>query len=449
MTGPWEQSLINFAESEEWELTSEEQLITKLARLRFVMDKVAGEPGLTGESGMTATETFSEASGRITDIIIYLEEQLSHHVASANAERSRAQGALAQLSGGSLTPEQEAMVRGAAVGATIVFGPLSILAGEGAVGALNAHLGAQREADARDTVELISTNLNATPVPTPPRFPKPGETPGPEDNLFDSEPGFEGGSGGGTNRPGFQDYPNFDVRPTGPSDSGVLITPNPTDSTPTGPLPPGPRGPIVDIGHFPPGPETVTPTPDGPIDGGYSTLPGTVNGPSSGIGGGSAIGGGSSAGGGLGVGLAAGAGGAAALARAGKLGAGGIGGSKLAGGAGGKLGGGTVGAGRGAGLSGGLLGKSAGPAGGAGTAAAGTRGGMMGGGGGSGAPAAGGGGRGGGKAGGLGGAGGAGGRSRDDKKNQGRGLGGPIAPHLDDDEDFGPRSENAGAGGRE
>jgi hypothetical protein len=29
------------------------------------------------------------------------------------------------------------------------------------------------------------------------------------------------------------------------------------------------------------------------------------------------------------------------------------------------------------------------------------------------------------------------------------GLGGPIAPKLEDDEEFGPRSENAGSGGRD
>jgi hypothetical protein len=48
--------------------------------------------------------------------------------------------------------------------------------------------------------------------------------------------------------------------------------------------------------------------------------------------------------------------------------------------------------------------------------------------------------------GGAGGAGGAGG-GRSEKK--GRGLGGPIAPKLEDDAEFGPRSEGAGAGGRD
>jgi hypothetical protein len=40
---------------------------------------------------------------------------------------------------------------------------------------------------------------------------------------------------------------------------------------------------------------------------------------------------------------------------------------------------------------------------------------------------------------------GAGGRS----EQKGRGLGGPIAPKIEDDEEFGPRSENAGSGGRD
>ena len=42
---------------------------------------------------------------------------------------------------------------------------------------------------------------------------------------------------------------------------------------------------------------------------------------------------------------------------------------------------------------------------------------------------------------------GAGGGGRSDKK--GRGLGGPIAPSIEDDAEFGPRSEGAGAGGRD
>ncbi|MDT0116183.1 hypothetical protein Q9R20_04185 [Microbacterium sp. PRF11] len=47
------------------------------------------------------------------------------------------------------------------------------------------------------------------------------------------------------------------------------------------------------------------------------------------------------------------------------------------------------------------------------------------------------------------GAGGMGGASRSDRRTERRGLGGPIAPRVDDDEEAAPRSENAAAGSRD
>lgn len=47
------------------------------------------------------------------------------------------------------------------------------------------------------------------------------------------------------------------------------------------------------------------------------------------------------------------------------------------------------------------------------------------------------------------GAGGTGRGTSDRDRQEGRGLGGPIAPKLEDDEERGPRSAAAGAGGRD
>jgi hypothetical protein len=447
MTKTWEEHLRELAEDgPDWELTSREDLIDKLCQLRFVLDKVASEPGLTGQSGLTATDTFSTASKRISDIVVYLEEDLRSRLADANAERGRARGFLRELPGGNLSPGQEALVRGAVAGTTIVLGPLSILAGEGAVQALNSHLGSEREKAAQEAVETVVGNLESMAVPNPPYFPPPEKS-----HRFDEggEPGpspYGPSSGGTPVTPPRQALPDFDVEPP----TEVMIEP-PLFVTPTDPTIDTPETEVIVLEPLPGIYDNVTPTPDGPMDGGLSTLPGTgtIGSPGQGVGGGAGgVGGGTHVGGGLGLGLAAGAGGAAALAKARLGGAGG-------GGAGGKLGsvklggagaiGGVGGAGgaRGAGSSGGLLGKAGG------MGAGGT---MAGGGAGAGAGATAGGsagsrGAGGGMMGGAGGAGAATGGKKD--QNKGRGLGGPIAPRLEDDEDFGPRSENAGAGGRE
>jgi hypothetical protein len=441
MTGPWEQRLKNLAEGgTDWDVPAREDLVKKLGQLRSVLDKAASEPGITGESGTKATDTFSEAGKNVQKLADYLDEEVSKRVSDANLERERARGYLAQLSGGKLSPTQEAMVRGAAIGSTIVLGPISVLAGEGAVSLINGFLGNRREDDAKKYVEAVSNNLDSIGVEPAPTFPW---TPG--DQSFPAPaPNSPFGTGApGTNAPSFQQYPDFDVDPKGPDirDPGVEIL-DPDVDEPVGPVIEIPIDPVdpVDPIEIPTGPETNVPTPDGPVGSGVTTLPGP--------GGGHTIGGvpgSGSAGGGSGLGLGLAAGAAGGLARATKIGAGGIGGAGAA-----RPGGGVkAGGGRG----GGLLGKSGAaggvgaPAGGSRGAAGGTRGGgMMGGGGAPGGAASGG--RGGaGARGGM--AGAAGGGRGDKKKEPGRGLGGPIAPNIEDDEDFGPRSENAGAGGRD
>ena len=59
MTGKWEQGLRNLAEGgEPWDLPARRELVVRLEQLAFVLEKVASEPGLTGESGSAASATF-------------------------------------------------------------------------------------------------------------------------------------------------------------------------------------------------------------------------------------------------------------------------------------------------------------------------------------------------------------------------------------------------------
>lgn len=220
--------------------------------------------------------------------------------------------------------------------------------------------------------------------------------PPPGDDAF-REPAAvdQSGSTGGTGGSG----PGGGGLPSG-SGSGALTstwtpTPLPRDPSKDGDL--DPKGP-TDTKQ----PTGVTPTP----------LPKPITG------------GGGGGGGGVftGIGGAGAAAGLAAAARAGGLGAGGMGGGGLgaAGAAGARLGSGLSGS------AGGLAGAGSGAGGAAGGSAAGA------------------GGRGGSTVMG-GGAGGAGGKEKEARS----GLGGLIAPKLEDDEELGPRSAAADAGGRE
>ncbi len=167
------------------------------------------------------------------------------------------------------------------------------------------------------------------------------------------------------------------------------------------PVPPTPTGPRPSVDGTPtPKPDPFTPTPL-PRPNPVTPFPG---------------GGGGGGGGGLVPGLG-GAGAAAGLATAAKVGGIGAGGAtSAAGAAGGRLG---------SGLSGGTVGGASSSSGAAGAGGAGGRGAsntMMGG-------------------------GGAGGASQEKQKRSG--LGGLIAPKLEDDEELGPRSAAADAGGRD
>ncbi|MDU0344921.1 hypothetical protein RWH44_04320 [Microbacterium sp. KSW2-29] len=510
MTGTWEQRLQNLAEGGvPWDMPTRYELANALEALRQVLDAASKDTGIGGDAGDAARAKFAASVTEVDAQIQYLRDHVNERLIDANDVRRQARDSAASLPPGEMNGNQEAMVRGAAAGASIVFGPVAFLAGEGASRAINGYMASQREEAARTAVEKHSDQMDAIEMREPPAFsstvisseptssPSSSEVPaggyGAQQRSFESYPDWDmsgggaagGGNGGGTATP-----------PPGGGGGGGGLQPPPSEYGPF-PNPPGqtPGGqPPIDIGNVPP-----DPTPDGPISG-SPTLPGGIPMVPGGGGGGlvgTPGGPGAGLGSGLGAGLIAGGGGALALGRVGggagapgvpggRLFGGPAGGSVGAGGAGGARSGGLLGRpGAGAGLgtrgvgglgaagtgsanstargagarAGGLgaAGTRAGGVGGAGGSATGTSGGRaaaangragVGAAGGSGAGAAGTGRTAGAGSRGVGGMGGPGSRS-ERKKDEARGLAGPIAPRMEDDEEIGPRSENAQAGGRD
>lgn len=504
MTGDWELRLQRLAEGGvPWDVPTRSELHSGLTALKQVLDRVASDPGLVGRAGASAQAAFSATASEVSKQIGWVADALPGYLADANAVRENARNSLASLPAGEMSPGQETAVRAVAIGSTFMLGPVAFLAGEGAAGAVNSYLASRREEAARAQFEARSDELDAVTVAEPPVF-NPTQTPDDEDPVPPS--GSNSGPGGGrSGGRSFEQYPDWNVSPLGPNGGGDVPSPTPGEPpiggvTPPGVTPPGTSPGPGDYGPFPDGVpgrppggtppidlEQIppTPTPDGPISG-SPTLPGGIpSAPGGGglIGGGGVVGGpGAGIGSGLAAGLVAGGGGALALGRVGApaggpggslfgrpaagatggAGASGRGGGLLGttgggtgtrgvGGLGGVAGGGASGssAARGAGARGiagaGMRGTGAAGSPGAagGTAAAGSRRGAGAtAGSGNGARGAGGGSRG------VGGMGGAGSRS-DRKDEAARALGGPIAPRMEDDEQIGPRSQNAQAGGRD
>jgi hypothetical protein len=424
----WEERLRAIAEGTAWDLPKTDQVKSSLQQLQSILKNVSEDTGLTGSTGVEASATLADAKKATQELVDYLND-LPAAIEAANDARAAAQKALSELGSGSLTPDQTALIRGAEIGATVVVGPIAIVAGEGAIAAANAFFGNKREDEAKAAVEAVTTKLDEArgKLQDPPEFVFEAGDTTPSGPAPTSPPiGGDGGPSG----PSFEEYPDYDFTISPGCEGFALIDE---------------EGWVIDNGKptdiqidRDPGTPIVIPTPDGPITGGV-TFPGGGGGSGTGL-----LGGGS---GGLGSGLMAGAGGAAALGGLSRLsGAGAATLARLAGlrggplsGAGGLGGGGSV-----RGTSGGLTANAGG-----GKAGSGGLLGARGGAGASSVAAEGAAGRGGmGMAGGAGGAGGAG-AGKGSGKQRGRGLGGPIAPRLEDDEEFGPLSENAGAGGRE
>lgn len=460
MTGVWEKRLQNIAYGQEFSMPAASQLIGSMEDLTLLLDRAAQEPGVTGKSGEAATKSLSSASQRAR-AIASTTHTVQRLLEDANAVRTGAQQDLAGLSSGTLSRRDELIVRAAAAGATIFFPGFSIVAGEGAVSLVNWFLGNNREESAKKAVQAASERLDQIDFP---QDLDDGVSGHDSNRTKDgaSGPG-DGSSGGGPRGGSFGRYPDagravidhghlpdgLKIDHSHP-DSGVGIG-RPQVGTPGGSNP----GSVSDADSLNPlvvGPGQQPPWTTGGdgIGGGLTPNGATTGGttwgtPPSGVG--SSVGGGYAPGSGSGLlgsvatgGAVAGTSGAALFGGAklahgaGFAGAGGVSGAAgggvgtsggaVAGGLGGR--GGAAGAARTGGLLGGTRASQASAASSASGSAAGSRSGVVGAGGRPGA---------------------AGGRDRD--RQEGRGLGGPIAPHLEDDADRGPRSEAAGAGGRE
>ncbi len=174
MTGPWEESLRELAEpTVPWGLPSYEELNSALATLKQVVSRVANEPGIAGLAGDAAVSKFQYAAGEIQQQIDYLSGPLKEQIDEANRIREQAREALAALPAGSLSGQQEGLVRGAAIGTTILLGPISFLAGEGAVSLANSWMSQQREAAAENALTTASDKLDQVEIASPPKFDAP------------------------------------------------------------------------------------------------------------------------------------------------------------------------------------------------------------------------------------------------------------------------------------
>ncbi|GAB3607789.1 hypothetical protein GCM10027413_31980 [Conyzicola nivalis] len=466
-----------------WDIPALTDLKTSAGQLVDAMTAINGSlvwEGATAEAAKAAFVAMRENFAIVESVITEIESI----VKSANAAREAAVAAVDGLSSATVDPT---IVAAARTASAIVFRGITLPA-DGAINVIEGILGNQREEEAQAAVDKLSNDLaeqrallltavdpltryqpavgDVTPpsLPEPPPFEydTPGYTPG-------EYPGAGGGNGGGVGGGG-----------------GVVYVPTepPTINIPT----------TTGLPTFTPLPATVSvdgdttgSLPSNPIN----TLPGSAPhfpGGSSNFGGGSGGGGGAGLGagligsgsGGLGAGLVGG--GAAAAAAAARLRAGAAGGgggtrggiSGLSGtngasaklGAGGLGGANGVGAGGSRGLGGATLGGANGGVGGSGSgasgsAAAGSAGGRAGGGGGLLGSQGAGGGTGNGTnvtstttaaAGGRGtgtGTGMMGGGAASEERDKRVGLGGLMAPKLDDESDAAPRSAGASAGGRD
>jgi len=438
MTGTWEQRLQRLARGADWAMPAADALRSAITSITPKLTSSASEPGITGKSGDAASESFRALVAFAAQLNSSLD-LTTGAISAANTTLAQARKALAALPPGDTGSALAAVIGSTAPGTKILLGAFSVIASPLATGAANLWLSGQREAAAQQAVKTATEELDAHPAL--PALPDPsvsfeGLNPGPTPPVSPSYPLY----------PNHHDTP-MSLVPLHPSI--IDHTPQTGDGTWT-----GAPGVTAGVGSALFGSGYIAPvlTADGPIASGLATLSGAPRGGLlGGLSGGAALTGSASFSGP--TGLAAGIGGAAALGAGslisksglgglggGGLGGSGIGGSRIGGSGLGGASGGRV-AGGGSGLAGagassrgsgsGILG-SQGAAEGRGASAGASESGRAGG---RGAPGMmGGGGHGGGGA---------------DKKTASTGLGGLIAPKLDDDAELGPRSAAAGAGGRD
>ena len=429
-------------------------LVRALASLDGALSKVRLSDSWQGSAAERATADIDEIRTKFSDIRDIVST-IDSAVAAGNEARRTASSA--ELPSASIDPFWSNAAKGASFVIHPVLGPL---AADSALDAIGDFLGNQREEAARKIVEDVEKalvdptakleaasrdlarvklfksddddNIDDGPIGGPqiaaPRIGSPGVGGGPS-GYTPGVGGYQPPTGGvGEYQPPVPTSPTAPTLPGGPGTGGW----HPVDPGGDGPGIPGGKDPSVD-------------SPGGGVLPGHPGIPGGGAGTGGAhpvAPGGGLLPGGSSGGGGLG-GIVGGGAGAAAIAAS----------SKIAGfGSMGGLGGSGLGAASGAGLKagGGLLGNSAfGGVGGVGGTTG--VGGVAGAGGVGGAGAAGTGSSGAAGAGGrpgMGMMGGAGGADEEEKAKR-SGLGGPIAPKLEDDDEVGPRAKGARAGSRD
>lgn len=478
MTGRYEAELNRMRAIEDWRIPKAAALRSALDSLNDAITAVTASEAWDSKTRDAANAALTDIQGQIRTIGDAVTA-IDSAVTQANNARRAANDA--ELPSATVDP----FWANAAKGASFVVHPfLGPIAADKAIDVIGDFLGSQREAEAERRVKSIEKSLEPptdsvrasaealeavrydrmTDGPASddsggdgPSVDSPSITyPGGGNSPFNTGPGGGGyptgggGGGGGVGEyqppvptnPTFPTYPDDPTFPTYPDDPTFPTNPDDTGNweyDPNGPdVGDGGDDPTVD---FPGG--GVLPGGSGGGNGGGSSLTPGGTFPGGGTPGGLLPGG--AGGGGIG-GIVGGGAGAAAIAA----------GSKIAGiGSMGALGSSGLGGASGAGLKagGGLLGNSAlGGAGGSGGAAGSARpggiGGIggVGGAGGTGGAAGSSGAAGSGMRPGMGMMGGAGGDEEEKAKRSG--LGGPIAPKLEDEEERGPRAKGAQAGSR-
>jgi hypothetical protein len=467
---------------EQWDIPALAEVHAAAGRLVEVMGEMS-QIEWKGNAAEAATTAF-EALRKNFGLLEQATDTMMSVLVVANEAKAEAARELEGLSSGSVDP---AIATAARTASAVVFRGMTLPA-DGAINFIEGLLGDEREKDAERALQHLESNLETRreglakavqvlkeyepvmPGVQPPDIPEPSNDdyrPSSPSYPTSPTPSYPGGGGGGGGAGG------------GGAAVGVGLFPTPgIVETPTHFLPNEPGRPSVDgdvTGTLPGHPTTGLPGGTSHLPGGSSHFPGGSGGTGGSVGSGIGTGGtgGLGGSGGLGAGLIGGGAGAAAVAaklRLGGAGAGGLGGassvrggmSGLSGtnGASARLGAGGLGGagGVGAGGSAGSAGGGATGAGANGAGANGAAGNRLGGGGllGSqpGAAAAGGNGStvtstttgtAGGRGTGMMGGGGAG----SDEKERRVGLGGLMAPKLDDESDAAPRSAGASAGGRD
>lgn len=112
MTGTWETKLEQLARGgQPWNLPARDALISSLSQLQSALANVASHPGLLGECGNAAGESFEQASTNVAKQIEYLKGDIEDALRDANSLRGEAERLLGTLGSGQLGPQSQGCAR--------------------------------------------------------------------------------------------------------------------------------------------------------------------------------------------------------------------------------------------------------------------------------------------------------------------------------------------------